>query len=146
MPIEKAAIDRHVVQWCHNRALIEKLPTSHSDWVVTAVFYTAVHAVDAALVHEGHLSSNHEGRFKALAFVNRLSKPRQLLHTLYNLSRTTRYSADPNQWIAPARIDPDVIRGCLYPLEQSIQKLIGRDLHLPLLDLSHLTATVPPTA
>lgn len=144
MAIEKAAVDRHIAQWHHNRALIEKLPASHSDWVVTAAFYTAVHAIDAALAHEGHLVSNHEKRFEALAFVNRLAKPRQLLHTLYNLSRTARYSADPSQWIAPRRIEPDEIRGRLYPLEQSIQKLIGRNLNLPLLDLSHLGASPPP--
>ncbi len=143
MAIERAAVERHIVQWRHNRELIEKLPASHADWVVTAAFYTAVHAVDAALAHDGHLVSNHEGRFEALAFANRLSKPRRLLHTLYNLSRTTRYSANPGKWVAADRIDPDVIRGHLYPLEQSVQKLISRDLNLPLLDLVHLAK--PPT-
>jgi hypothetical protein len=109
---------------------------------VTTAFYTAVHAMNAALAFEGVSAWNHDTRFIAIGGVRRLLGVRGPYHTLYNLSRTVRYSADHRQWVPLTEIEPKVIRGCLFPLENSIQTLIGRNLGLPAIDLAHLKA--PP--
>lgn len=138
MAKNKSAVDRHVAQWIHNRDLISRLPVSHPDWIVTVVFYTAVHAVDAALAYDDVAAWNHDTGFRAIGSNNRLSKVRNLYHAMYNMSRTVRYSANPSEWVPLADIEHRVVRGHLLPLEHSIAKLIGRDLQLPSIDLSHL--------
>jgi len=137
---DKAKIDRHIVQWKHNRDLIGQLPASHPDWIVTVIFYTAVQAVDAVLAFEEVTAWNHDKRFKAIASLNRLSKLGRNYHTLYDLSRKVRYMADPNLWIPPNQIDKAVVRGLLLPLENSAATVLGRDLTLPELDLTRLSA------
>lgn len=120
----------------HNRSLIAQIPRTHPDWIVTVAFYAAVHAVDAALAHEEVNAWNHETRFTAIAGIPRMDKIRKLYHPLYDLSRKVRYTADPNQWIPPDQIDRLVIRGCLIPLEQSVERLLDRVLSLPPIELT----------
>ncbi len=138
MPRDKEKIELHIRQWVHNRSLIGLVPASHPDWIVTVAFYSAVHAMDAALAFEDVITWNHETRFEAIAGINRLAKARKLYHTLYDLSRKVRYSGDPNSWIAPGDIEAKVVRGHLLPIEKSIEGLLGQDLKLPPIDLSHL--------
>jgi hypothetical protein len=135
---DKERIQRHIGQWKHNRLLIAKIPASHPDWIVTVAFYTAVQAVDAALAFEDAPAWNHDTRFAALASIHRLSALRGYYHPLYDLSRKVRYTADPNTWILPRDIDSKVIRSLLLPLEKSVEKILGRKLELPALNLSHL--------
>jgi hypothetical protein len=135
---DKERIQLHVRQWEHNRALITCIPASHPDWIVTVIFYTAVHAIDAALVNEGISVSNHETRFEAIGKCNRLKKAYTLYHPLYDLSRKTRYIAQPDLWIPPEAIEKQVLRRYLLPLEKSVIGLIGQTMNLPDIDLSHL--------
>lgn len=102
MKSNAAAVGLHVQQWMHNRKLLSMLPETHPDWVVTAVFYTAVHAVDATLAHLGFRVSNHDQRFECLGKINQMKKIRELFHPLYNLSRTVRYTAQPSVWLCNA--------------------------------------------
>lgn len=138
MAKDKATLDAHIAQWQHNRSLIGKIPATHPDWIVTVVFYTTVHAVDAALAAQGISVWNHETRFTAIAGVHKMQKIGLLYQPLYDLSRKVRYIADPNAWIKPERIESQVIRGRLFPLEQSVEKLIGAKIDLPKIDLAHL--------
>jgi hypothetical protein len=137
---DQSKIDAHVAQWQHNRSLLGEIPASHPDWVVTVAFYTAVHAIDAALTFEGVTVCNHDQRFEAIAGLNRMLKVGTLYHPLYDLCRKVRYTADPNQWIPPAELERQVIRRYLLPLEQSIEGLIGKTLGLPTIKLSQPAA------
>lgn len=139
MAKDKAQLDAHIAQWLHNRSLISRIPASHPDWIVTVAFYTAVHAVDAALAAQGITAWNHETRFTAIAGIHKMQKIGLLYQPLYDLSRKVRYIADPNSWIKPDLIESQVIRARLFPLEQSVEKLIGVKLDLPNIDLAHLT-------
>ena len=138
MAKDKERITLHVRQWEHNRALIAQIPASHPDWIVTVIFYTAVHAIDAALADEGITVSSHERRFEAIGACNRLKKAYTLYHPLYDLSRKTRYVGRPNEWIPPSAIERQVFRRYLLPLEKSVTGLIGGHVNLPELNLSHL--------
>jgi hypothetical protein len=145
LPKNEQQIERHVAQWRHNRTLIGQIPQTHPDWVVTVSFYAAVHAVDAILAFEDVIVSNHEGRFKAMAALNRLLRVRTLYHPLYDLCRKVRYVADPNQWIPAAEIDAQVIRRYLLPLEKSVEKLLGRNLALSPIALAWSSTSKPVT-
>ncbi len=128
---DKDKLESHIKQWLHNRALVEKIPATHPDWIVTIVFYASVHAIDAALAFDNIAVSSHETRFKAIAMTNRMKKIGLLYHPLYNLSRTVRYTADPDLWIPPSEIDKQVIKAYLLPIENSVVNLIGRSVPLP---------------
>lgn len=58
--------DQHVDQWRHNRTFIAEVPKHFHDWAITVAFYTALHAVDALLCHDGICIDSHSGRGRAL--------------------------------------------------------------------------------
>lgn len=129
-------MDKHIAQWKHNRELLHQLPLSHPDWIVTVVFYTALHAIDALLrFDEVPAVTDHANRMRALTRANRYRKVYQHFHTLYTLSRTVRYMADPAAWIPPGDVNDNVLKRHLYPIENSVQKLMKTDLSLPLIVL-----------
>jgi len=140
---DHSKIDLHLKQWKHNRSLITSIPITHPDWIVTVIFYMAVHAVDAALAFESARFWNHETRFEAIGGIPRFKKIGQLYHPLYDLSRKARYTADLNQWIPPSLIDKQVLRSYLMPLENAVATIIGKDMRLPPPDLSRLM--MPPS-
>ena len=122
----------HTTQWHHNRAFISAIDPDFPDWAVTATFYAAVHAVDALLEHDkisGVVS--HEARNEALARISRYKKIWSVYHPLYGLARTVRYFADPLQWVPWGKIEAEIFPRYLYPLEQSVLKLMGRQNALP---------------
>jgi hypothetical protein len=123
--------DDHLSQWRHNRAFLSTIPLDYHDWIITATFYTALHAVDALLAFDNVTVTNHEGRNRTLGMTNRYERINNSYWPLYNLSRTVRYLAKPNTWVPASRVQKDVIERYLYPIERSVQKLIGRDLALP---------------
>jgi hypothetical protein len=143
VPRDKAKVDLHIKQWEHNRSLISQIPRSHPDWIVTVIFYTAVHAIDAALTWEGAPFWNHDTRFAALGNINRFKRVRELYHVVYDLCRKVRYTAKPNEWIPPGKIDALVLRAYLLPIEQSIENLTGLKMQMPIPDLSHLSDSIP---
>ena len=123
-----ARVDDHLRQWRHNRAFLKRVPPDFPDWLVVAAFYAALHAVDALLAHDGVTVTNHEGRNLALVRNNRCDRIRRAYQPFYALPRTVRYLADPRQWVGWADLDALVVKRHLYPVEQSVEKLIGRDL------------------
>lgn len=134
-------IEAHIRQWMHNRRFLQTIGPEYSDWAVTTVFYTALHAIDALLTADkvdGIVS--HETRNRALMKTNRYAKLWDQYQPLHDLSRTIRYLADPKQWVSWEQIDKEVIRRYLYPIEKSVQKLIARDLDLPTIVLVRTNA------
>ena len=131
----------HITQWLHNRAFLTEIRPDYRDWIVTAAFYTALHAVDTLLAFDKVTVTNHESRNRTLARVNRYDKIYDRFDPLYKLARTIRYLADATQWVPLEQIQPKIIERHLYPIEQSVQKLIGRDLGLPALKIQ--TSSIP---
>ena len=120
----------HISQWKHNREFLKTVSPPYHDWVVTAAFYTALHAIDTLLAHDKVNVTNHEGRNLALSHTNRYEHINQIYQPLYGLARTVRYFANPAKWVPADQIQKNVIVRYLYPIEKSVQKLIGEDLHL----------------
>lgn len=99
--------------------------------MVTVALYTALHAVDALLAHDRVTGVvNHESRNDVLRRTKRYEQINRHYRPLYSLGRTVRYLADPSSWVAPEDVEPQVIRRYLYPIERSVQKLMGVDLRL----------------
>lgn len=124
--------------------LVDSIPASHGDWAVTAMFYAAVHAIDAALAHSGSRVCNHEGRFDALKQHNSFSKIRRYYHTMYDLCRKARYTANPQDWVPFDRLESDVAKGLLYPIETSVGTIIGSQLATQPIDFTKFSV-VPPS-
>jgi len=120
----------HINQWKHNRLFLASIEPQFHDWIVTAAFYTALHAIDALLAHDNVVVTNHEGRNRALHLTNRYEFINQKYMPLYGLARTMRYFADPKKWVPTADVQKQVIERYLYPIEKSVQKLLGQDLAL----------------
>ena len=121
----------HLRQWKHNREFIGLIDPRYPDWVVTAIFYTALHAVDTLLKKDKvQGTASHDARNRALMLTKRYAQIWKHYRPLHNLSKTVRYQAQPESWIAWDRLDVQVIRIYLHPIEESVQKLIGQDLQL----------------
>lgn len=126
----------HIRQWHHNRAFLRTIEPEFPDWAVTVSFYTALHAVDALLKHDkvpGIVS--HETRNATLGRTNRYKKIWKVYQPLYDLSRTIRYLARPARWVAWEKVEGEVFRRYLYPLEASVQKLMGKQEQLPRIEM-----------
>src|SRR4051794_5803766 len=121
----------HINQWKHNRAFLAKIPSAFPDWQVTAVFYTALHAVDALLAFDNvNGVCSHTTRNRVLMDTNKYLGIYKAYIPLYGLARTVRYLADRQQWIKPDKVDKEVVRRYLLPVEQSVQKLMKQELQL----------------
>lgn len=131
--------EAHISQWTHNRGFLQTIRPQYPDWAVTAIFYTALHAIDALLAADKVQGIySHETRNRALMNTNRYARLWNLYQPLHDLSRTVRYLAEPERWVAWDDIDRQVIRRYLYPIENSVQKLMNKELDLPTIEL------VPP--
>src|SRR5688500_11533258 len=110
----------HVRQWKHNRDFLGAIPQPYPDWLVTAAFYVALHAVDALLAHDGVTRViDHRTRNEVLVRTNRYTRIASLYLPLFDLSRTVRYLADPAKWVRAEDVEKDVLGRYLYPIEQS---------------------------
>jgi hypothetical protein len=110
---------------------MESIDPQFHDWIVTAVFYTSLHAIDTLLAHDKVVVTSHEGRNRALNLTNRYDFINQKYQPLYGLARTMRYFANPAKWVPANLVKSQVVERYLYPIENSVQKLIGLDLRLP---------------
>ena len=93
------------------------------------IFYTALHAIDSLLKHDdvkGVVS--HNARNATLIKTNRYAQIWRHFQPLYDLSRTVRYLAKPGRWVSWDKIEVDVVKRYLYPIEKSVQKLIGKNI------------------
>ncbi|MFA7236226.1 MAG: hypothetical protein WC058_05110 [Phycisphaeraceae bacterium] len=135
---------RHIHQWKHNRDFLLTIPPQYPDWMVTASFYVALHAIDAMLAHDKVTVTNHDGRNRVLIQTNRYQFISSKYLALYDLCRTIRYLADPKKWVPLEKIEADVLKRYPYPIEQSVQKLIKQDLSFQPIRLQ--AAKNPPPA
>lgn len=136
---------QHINQWKHNRELICQIPCEYPDWIVTIVFYTALHAVDALFAYkkiEGKI--NHKLRNEMLMTTHQFEAIRNAYLPLYDLSRTVRYLANPAKWIPIDEISTRAFSK-LYGVEASVQKLMGKALNLPKLTLLPAPSAPVPT-
>src|ERR1700683_2927239 len=109
--------DAHIKQWLHNRAHLASITSAYPDWMVTASFYCALHAVDSLLCHDNVKNIiSHKTRNDVLIRTNRYDAIRRAYLPLYDLSRTVRYLAEPEKWVPLERIQKDVIARYLYPI------------------------------
>lgn len=122
----------HLRQWLHNRRFVQTIDPEFPDWIVTAIFYTALHSVDTLLMHD-HVRSitSHDARNNVLMRTNRYRRIWQAYQPLYSLSRTVRYLANPHVWIPANRIQVNVIDRYLAPIEKSVRKLANVDVTMP---------------
>ena len=130
----------HVKQWKHNRRFFSLIDPEYPDWAVTVAFYTALHAIDALLAHDKVTVVEHRTRNQTLMVTNRYSKLWKHYLPLFDLSRTVRYMGDPAAWVPWDQIDDNVIRRYLYPIEDSVQKLMGISQDLGVLALKSAKA------
>lgn len=132
-----ANVRQHLDQWEHNRAFLLAVAWKvYPDWVVTAAFYTSLHAIDALLAHDNVSEvHSHQSRNLVLAKTNRYSAIWRAYQPLYDLSRTVRYLAQPAKWTPPEELQKNIIERYLYPIEKSVRKLAKVDLNLPPISL-----------
>jgi len=124
---------KHIEQWKHNRAFLATISAEYPDWVVTAAFYAALHAIDALLTFDGVPAIvSHDARNRTLRQTNRYQKLYKAYEPLYSLSRTVRYLAEPRKWIAAAEI-PTRVFTLLHEIETSVFKLTKADITPPTL-------------
>ena len=126
----------HIEQWRHNRRFLSEIPFNYPDWIVTAAFYTALHAVDTLLTKNGLTVNGHNGRNDILMRTHHYQQIWRNYKQLYDTSRTVRYLATPQKWVPAKDIMREVVQGLLYPIENSVKKLIDDPgLELPPINL-----------
>lgn len=87
---------QHRRQYEHNKELLN-IPdfciqsTNYIDWVVTILFYAAVHVVEMDLARLPYHSLNHEERERAMARRASCKRILKEYHALYMASRKARY-------------------------------------------------------
>lgn len=88
--------DDHLSQAQHNLEFGESLDAAkYSDWVATALFYTALHYVDAFLDTKGYHPGKHDVRDGFVAKVQELRPIYDHYRALKDSSRTARYYCPP---------------------------------------------------
>ncbi len=121
-----AVVANYRARWLHNREFIATLPDKFCDWILTGAFYAAVHAIETLIAFDGQPNhTSHESRNHVLKRVKRYEHIWKHYRELYNGSQTTRYHPAPNDWIPTVQIKTVWIPNYLYPIENSVQKLIG---------------------
>lgn len=130
-----ATLEQHVIQWKHNRNFAQQIDPRFRDWQVTAIFYSALHAVDAALCKLNIRVSNHEERNSAVLHNASLAGLRDKYKNLYRICRVTRYDAEPDLWLPKEFLTiDDLVRNLLTPIENEVQRIIGAQ-HLSLIKM-----------
>lgn len=118
MPDENA----HSRQAVHNRGFVDFLDvdsTNYLDWVVTAIFYTAVHRVESFLARYDAHPSSHGDRCKAMSRFDPLKPVFRDYSDLHFQSERSRYHC--------VGFDRNFVKtellGKLTSIETQIQKL-----------------------
>ena len=124
--MDSARIAEHLAQWEHNRAYLQSIPAEYPDWQVTACLYVTIHAIEALLTADGAKArSRHQDRLQILQAEKRYERIYEAFHVLYNLAHVTRYSARPGRWTPRAKIEGEVVKRLVYPIENSVRKLLA---------------------
>ena len=90
------ALNDHLRQAEHNRDFANSLDASkYSDWIAIALFYSALHYLDAFLATKGHHPGGHPVRDGFVAMVVELKPIYNEYRTLKNSAHTARYFCLP---------------------------------------------------
>jgi hypothetical protein len=129
----RATSQSHIQQWLHNRRFLAQIPPDYPDWQVTVAFYAALHSIDALLAFDKVIDRviNHDTRNAVLMHTNKYAFLNKKYQPLYSLARTVRYLADRTKWVPSHTIQANVIGRYLFPIEQSVQKLMGQEIVKP---------------
>ena len=131
-----ATVDQHLTQWRHNRRFAKSIDAAYRDWQINAIFYTALHAVDAAVAKLGLRVTDHEKRNEIVRMNSSFAAIRKPFHNLYRISRITRYDADPDLWLPAEYLTvSDLVEDLLRPIENGLEPLLGKSLRFQPLPL-----------
>lgn len=114
----------HRVKWAHNREFLGTIEEKYCDWMVTAAFYAAVHAVETLFAFDGvgnHTS--HMDRNQTLKTINRYRKIWQHFRPLWGAAQTSRYECTSTSWIPVEDVKRRLVGVHLYGVEASVLKL-----------------------
>jgi hypothetical protein len=118
-------VEQHLQQWQHNRRFVRSIAPQFRDWQINVIFYTALHAVDAALAHLGVQVSDHSNRNEQVKTNLSFAAVRSQYMDLYRISRITRYDPDPDSWLPERYLDVnDLVENLLKPIENGITPLL----------------------
>lgn len=114
--------DKHFEQYNHNKSLLNSSlfdpnHTSFRDWVITIVFYCAVHLIERELASNSLHSGKHSVRSNAIARFQRLRQINPHYNTIYNQSRRARYEC--------CQFSKDDISSLVRLLHEIEQKLVS---------------------
>lgn len=120
------SVDQHIVQWRHNRRFARTIEPQFRDWQINVVFYTALHAVDAAIAKIGLRVTDHSERIRVVLENDAFAGVRNAYMNLYRISRVTRYDAEPDHWLPQQYLSvSDLVEDLLRPIELGLAPLLG---------------------
>jgi hypothetical protein len=122
-------VERHINQWKHNRQFAKTIDSKYRDWQITAIFYTALHFIDAALASLGVEVADHGDRNNQVLTNGSFAAIRSQYMNLYRISRVTRYDADPDQLLPANYLTVnDLVEQLLKPIENGVGPLINKSM------------------
>jgi hypothetical protein len=128
--------EKHIAQWKHNRSFARTIDSKYRDWQVNAIFYTALHLVDAALIKLNQSVSDHSSRNEQVKTNAAFAPVRNQYLNLYRISRITRYDADPDLWLPQQYLTvTDLVEDLLKPIENGLGSLLGKSVKFDPLNL-----------
>jgi len=123
--------DGHQSKWLNNRRFLLSLDDEFPDWIVTAAFYCALHAVTVLFATDQvSIPGTHELRNQILKRTTRYRNIWRFYHPLWNTSITARYMCPPNGEVS-LEYAHNLAKNNLHEIEKSVVKLSGIDQVLP---------------
>jgi hypothetical protein len=117
--------DQHRDKWLHNRRFVSTIADEYADWMVTVLFYAALHAVETLLAHDRVMAiAGHTARNQTLKTVNRYRQVWIHYRPLYDAAHTAPYDPAPASWLPVDDVKSKLVV-TLYALEKSVLKLTG---------------------
>ncbi len=124
---QQGKVQQHVDQWKHNRQFAKTIDAQYRDWQVNVIFYTALHAIDAAMASLGVTVTDHSERNQQVRTNATFASVREQYLHLYRISRITRYDANPDQWLPAKYLTVnDLVEDLLKPIENGVGPLIRK--------------------
>lgn len=117
---------QHKSKWLHNRQFLGTIADEFPDWMVTVMFYAALHAVENLFAHDGtRTHGGHTARNQTLKTVQRYRNIWRHYRPVFDAARTTRYEVETIFWV-PAEDVKTKLSSHLYAIEASVLKLTGQ--------------------
>jgi hypothetical protein len=126
-----ASAAQHQKQWEHNRSflgIILRQP-DYCDWVTAVAFYTALHAVQTALVTHRLRPTSHKARNQLVEDTPPFCDIWKDYKALYDASMASRY--DCSGWLSFDRVRDELVRNRLARIEQHVVKIARVSIDLP---------------